>query len=91
MACLPPSFPLRRHPARSLLQPPRPRSANCPDAAGIHQQLLKQAEQSDAEQATQLRLAAADQSIQQGNRAQARSILQQVQLDALKPAQQISH
>ncbi|TFZ19822.1 hypothetical protein AK6_13900 [Stutzerimonas stutzeri] len=53
------------------------------------QQLLKQAEQSDAEQAAQLRLAAADQSIQQGNRAQARSILQQVQLDALKPAQQI--
>jgi len=50
---------------------------------------LKQAEQSDAEQAAQLRLAAADQSIQQGNRAQARSILQQVQLDALKPAQQI--
>ncbi len=53
------------------------------------QQLLKQAEQSDAEQAAQLRLAAADQSIQQGNRAQARSILLQVQLDALKPAQQI--
>lgn len=53
------------------------------------QQLLKQAEQSDAEQAAQLRLAAADQSIQQGNRAQARSILQQVRLDALKPAQQI--
>jgi len=50
---------------------------------------LKQAEQSDAEQAAQLRLAAADQSIQQGNRAQARSILLQVQLDALKPAQQI--
>ena len=53
------------------------------------QQLLEKANQSDPEQAAQLRLAAADQSIQQGNHAQARSILEKIQLDALKPAQQI--
>ncbi len=53
------------------------------------QQLLQQADSSDPEQAAQLRLAAADQSMRQGNPAQARSILGQVQLDALKPAQQI--
>lgn len=53
------------------------------------QQLLEKADQSDPEQAAQLRLAAADQSIQQGNHAQARSILEKVQLDTLKPAQQI--
>ncbi len=53
------------------------------------QQLLEKADQSDPEQAVQLRLAAADQSIQQGNHAQARSILEKVQLDTLKPAQQI--
>ncbi|WP_312944734.1 penicillin-binding protein activator [Stutzerimonas kunmingensis] len=53
------------------------------------QQLLEKADQSDPEQAVQLRLAAADQSIQQGNHAQARSILEKVQLDTLKTAQQI--
>jgi len=53
------------------------------------QQLLQKADQSDPEQAAQLRLAAADQSVQQGNHAQARSILEQVQVEALKPAQQI--
>ena len=53
------------------------------------QQLLEKADQSGPEQAVQLRLAAADQSIQQGNHAQARSILEKIQLDALKPAQQI--
>lgn len=53
------------------------------------QQLLEKADQSDPEQAVQLRLAAADQSVQQGNHTQARSILEKVQLDTLKPAQQI--
>jgi hypothetical protein len=53
------------------------------------QQLLQKAEQSDPEQAAQLRLAAADQSVRQGNHAQARGILEQVQVEALKPAQQI--
>lgn len=53
------------------------------------QQLLEKADHSDPEQAVQLRLAAADQSIQQGNHAQARSILEKVQLDTQKPAQQI--
>ncbi|WP_376779336.1 penicillin-binding protein activator [Pseudomonas lopnurensis] len=53
------------------------------------QQLLQQADSSDPEQAAQLRLAAADQSMRQSNPAQARSILEQIQLDALKPAQQI--
>ena len=90
MACLRPSFssasPPCSQPAPAPLVHAR-RTSRTPHAST--QQLLKQAEQSDAEQAAQLRLAAADQSIQQGNRAQARSILQQVQLDALKPAQQI--
>ena len=77
----PPPSPLRRHPARSLLQLPSSTLGELPRTPQAStQQLLKQAEQSDAEQAAQLRLAAADQSIQQGNRAQARSILQQVQL-----------
>lgn len=53
------------------------------------QQLLEKASQSDPEQAAQLRLAAADQSMQQGNTAQAQSILRQVPLDGLMPAQQI--
>lgn len=53
------------------------------------QQLLEKASQSDPEQAAQLRLAAADQSMQQGNTAQAQNILRQVPLDGLMPAQQI--
>ncbi|MDA0423991.1 penicillin-binding protein activator [Stutzerimonas frequens] len=53
------------------------------------QQLLSKADQSDPELAAQLRLAAADQSLRQGNAAQARSILEQVQLETLKPALQI--
>ncbi|EWC41055.1 ABC transporter substrate-binding protein [Pseudomonas stutzeri] len=53
------------------------------------QQLLQEADQSDPEKAAQLRLAAADQSLQQGNAAHARDILQKVRLEALKPAQQI--
>ena len=53
------------------------------------QQLLEKASQSDPEQAAQLRLAAADQSMQQGNTAQAQNILRQVPMDGLMPAQQI--
>ncbi|WP_312198289.1 penicillin-binding protein activator [Stutzerimonas balearica] len=53
------------------------------------QQLLEQAKQSDAEQAAALRLAAADQSLKQGNFAQARSILQLIPIDSLTPAQQM--
>ena len=56
---------------------------------GSTQQLLQQADGSNPEQAAQLRLAAADQSLRQGNPAQARSILEQIPLEALKPAQQI--
>lgn len=53
------------------------------------QQLLEQARRSEAEEAAALRLAAADQSLQQGNPAQARSILEQVPLQSLTPAQQV--
>ncbi|EIK54245.1 putative lipoprotein [Stutzerimonas stutzeri TS44] len=53
------------------------------------QQLLQQADQSDPAKAAELRLAAADQSLAKGETARARSILEQVPLDSLKPAQQI--
>jgi outer membrane PBP1 activator LpoA protein len=53
------------------------------------QQLLKEADASDPAEAALLRLSAADQSIQQGNRAQARQILEQITLDQLMPAQQM--
>ncbi|MBB3104651.1 penicillin-binding protein activator [Azomonas macrocytogenes] len=53
------------------------------------QQLLQQADASDPEEARLLRLSAADQSFRQGDQAQARRIMEQVPLDALKPAQQI--
>ncbi|MGM3386067.1 penicillin-binding protein activator [Stutzerimonas stutzeri] len=53
------------------------------------QELLKQAEASDASEAALLRLSAADKSLQQGNLSQTRQILDQVQLDQLKPAQQV--
>lgn len=54
------------------------------------QQLLQQADQSDPAKAAELRLAAADQSLTKGEAARARGILEQVPLDSLKPAQQIS-
>ncbi|MCW3149868.1 penicillin-binding protein activator [Stutzerimonas stutzeri] len=53
------------------------------------QQLLQQADQSDPEKAAQLRLAAADQSFAKGEIARARSIIDQVPMASLKPAQQI--
>ncbi len=53
------------------------------------QQLLKEAQDSDPAKAALLRLSAADQSIRQGNPAQARQILEQVRLDSLMPAQQM--
>ncbi|AHY41831.1 penicillin-binding protein activator [Stutzerimonas decontaminans] len=91
MACLRPIFLLciasilaacASSPSSTLGELPRTPQAST-------QQLLQKAEQSDPEQAAQLRLAAADQSFQQDNNAQARSILEQVQVEALKPAQQI--
>ena len=53
------------------------------------EQLLQQAAESKPEQAALLRLAAADLAYQQRNIARADSILEQVQLNSLKPAQQI--
>lgn len=53
------------------------------------QQLLKEAQDSDPTQAALLRLSAADQSMQQGNTAQAKQILEQIDLEQLKPAQQM--
>lgn len=53
------------------------------------QQLLKDAESSEPKQAALLRLAAAEQSFQRGELEQARSIIEQVELEQLLPAQQI--
>lgn len=53
------------------------------------EQLLQQAQQGKPEQATLLRLAAADQALSQGELAKAQQILELVSLDELKPAQQI--
>ena len=53
------------------------------------QQLLKEAEASDPAKAASLRLSAADQSMQQGNQAQAREILSQIDLNQLMPAEQM--
>ena len=53
------------------------------------EQLLQQAQQGKPEQATLLRLAAADQALGQHNLAQAQQILDLVKLDELPPAQQI--
>jgi len=53
------------------------------------QQLLKEADASDPAKAASLRLSAADQSLQQGNQAQARQILEQVDITQLMPALQI--
>ena len=53
------------------------------------QQLLTEADASDPDKAALLRLSAADQSLQQGDQAQARQILKQVAIDQLKPAQQM--
>lgn len=53
------------------------------------QQLLQEAESSDAAKAAQLRLSAADLSMQQNDEAQARQILEQVDIEQLMPAQQM--
>ena len=53
------------------------------------EQLLQQAAESKPEQAALLRLAAADLAYQQKSIARADSILEQVQLNGLRPAQQI--
>ena len=53
------------------------------------EQLLQQAEQSPIEQAAPLRLSAADLAYTQKDFARASSILQQVSLESLSPAQQI--
>jgi len=53
------------------------------------QQLLKEAEASVPAKAASLRLSAADQSMQQGNQAQAQEILGQIDLNQLMPAQQM--
>lgn len=53
------------------------------------QQLLKEADTSEPAEAALLRLSAADQSMQQGNEAQARQILKQVAIEQLMPAQQM--
>ncbi|WP_196298691.1 penicillin-binding protein activator [Stutzerimonas stutzeri] len=53
------------------------------------QQMLEEADASDPAKAALLRLSAADQSMQQGNQAQARQILEQVAIEQLKPAQQM--
>lgn len=53
------------------------------------QQLLKDAETSEPAKAAQLRLSAADLSMQQNNEAQARQILEQVDIEQLMPAQQM--
>src|SRR3990167_67101 len=53
------------------------------------EQLLQQAAESPIEQAAALRLSAADLAYKQKDLARASSILEQVQLESLKPAQQI--
>ncbi len=53
------------------------------------QQMLEEADASDPAKAALLRLSAADQSMRQGNQAQARQILEQVAIEQLKPAQQM--
>ena len=53
------------------------------------EQLLQQAGDSTSEQAELLRLSAADLAYRQKNTARAASILEKVQLESLKPAQQI--
>ena len=53
------------------------------------QQLLKEADASDPAKAALLRLAAADRSIKQDKHAQARQILEQIDISQLMPAQQM--
>ncbi|WP_413044239.1 penicillin-binding protein activator [Pseudomonas sp. YJ42] len=53
------------------------------------QQMLEEADAGDPAKAALLRLSAADQSMRQGNQAQARQILEQVAIEQLKPAQQM--
>ena len=56
--------------------------------ASIEQQ-LQQADQAEPEEANLLRLSAADQALKQNDPVRARRILQLIQIDSLKPAQQI--
>ncbi len=53
------------------------------------QHMLEEAETSDPAKAAQLRLSAADLSMSQNNEAQARQILEQVDIEQLMPAQQM--
>lgn len=69
-------------PTSTLGELPRPPQATT-------QQLLEQASNSDPQKAATLRLAAADQSFQQGDLEQARRIISQVPIEQLPPAQQI--
>ncbi|MHA6492632.1 penicillin-binding protein activator [Pseudomonas borbori] len=56
---------------------------------GSIEQMLQQAAESEPEQAALLRLSAADTAFQQKDYGRASSILEQVQLEGLKPAQQV--
>ena len=69
-------------PSSTLGELPRTPQANI-------EQLLQQAAESPIEQAAALRLSAADLAYKQKDLARAGSILEQVQLESLKPAQQI--
>ena len=69
-------------PSSTLGELPRTPQANI-------EQLLQQAAESPIEQAAALRLSAADLAYKQKDLARASSILEQVQLESLKPAQQI--
>ena len=69
-------------PSSNLGELPRTPQANI-------EQLLQQAAESPIEQAAALRLSAADLAYKQKDLARASSILEQVQLESLKPAQQI--
>ena len=69
-------------PSSTLGELPRTPQANI-------EQLLQQAAESPTEQAAALRLSAADLAYKQKDLARAGSILEQVQLESLKPAQQI--
>lgn len=53
------------------------------------EQLLQQAQKADPQDASLLRLSAADQALKQGNLAQTQQILDLIKLDELLPAQQI--
>ncbi|NQD91437.1 penicillin-binding protein activator, partial [Pseudomonas sp. CrR25] len=91
IACLRPLFALclagllaacASSPSSNLGELPR-----TPDAS--IEQMLQQAGDSQSEKANLLRLSAADQAFQQKNLGRSASILEQVQFDSLKPAQQV--